>query len=247
MADQEGRKFPVVELFGPTIQGEGAVAGQTSHFVRFGGCGYRCEWCDSMHAVDPDQWQKTARYLTADEIAAELGIFQQAKWVTLTGGDPVIHKLGALVHNLQTDEFNVAVETQGQLWQDWLAMCDQVTVSPKPPSSKQPEPDWKVLGRYVDVCHTNRAPYDRSLCWKVVVFNNKDFDFAEDLHARYPTVPMYLTSGTSQGALNRGDMRVNIIASFSWAAEEFLKRPSLIDVTLFPQLHALIWGSEKGR
>ena len=43
----------VVETFGPTIQGEGPYAGRVCHFVRFGGCDYRCTWCDSMHAVDP--------------------------------------------------------------------------------------------------------------------------------------------------------------------------------------------------
>lgn len=60
MIKGKSKKFPVVELFGPTIQGEGAVAGQFSHFVRFGGCPRRCSWCDSMHAVLPEEVQKNA-------------------------------------------------------------------------------------------------------------------------------------------------------------------------------------------
>jgi 7-carboxy-7-deazaguanine synthase len=32
------RTFPVIEIFGPTIQGEGALAGLPTMFVRFGGC-----------------------------------------------------------------------------------------------------------------------------------------------------------------------------------------------------------------
>lgn len=39
------RTFPVIECFGPTIQGEGALAGLPTLFVRFGGCDFRCSWC----------------------------------------------------------------------------------------------------------------------------------------------------------------------------------------------------------
>src|SRR6056297_3563779 len=42
----------VSEIFGPTIQGEGALIGVPTVFVRLGGCDYRCSWCDSLHAVD---------------------------------------------------------------------------------------------------------------------------------------------------------------------------------------------------
>jgi 7-carboxy-7-deazaguanine synthase len=34
--------FPVIEVFGPTVQGEGPDAGRPAYFVRFGGCDYRC-------------------------------------------------------------------------------------------------------------------------------------------------------------------------------------------------------------
>ena len=47
------RGYPVIEIFGPTIQGEGSEAGLATHFIRVGGCDYRCSWCDTMYAVDP--------------------------------------------------------------------------------------------------------------------------------------------------------------------------------------------------
>ncbi len=37
--------FPIMEIFGPVVQGEGALIGKPTHFVRFGGCDYRCSWC----------------------------------------------------------------------------------------------------------------------------------------------------------------------------------------------------------
>ena len=35
-------KIPVLEIFGPTIQGEGRVIGRKTMFVRTAGCDYRC-------------------------------------------------------------------------------------------------------------------------------------------------------------------------------------------------------------
>ena len=45
MPKQEGNgwklsKVPVIEIFGPTIQGEGMVVGQKTMFVRTAGCDY---------------------------------------------------------------------------------------------------------------------------------------------------------------------------------------------------------------
>ena len=118
-------KFPVVELFGPTIQGEGALAGQVSFFLRTGFCSYKCLWCDSMHAVDPKQVKKNASYMTAREIFEALVLIsslgerskrdKHRPWVTLTGGDPVLWDQTELVSLLYFGGFRVAVETQGSL------------------------------------------------------------------------------------------------------------------------------------
>ena len=40
-------KLPVLEIFGPTFQGEGRAIGQKTMFVRTAGCDYHCDWCDS--------------------------------------------------------------------------------------------------------------------------------------------------------------------------------------------------------
>src|SRR5262245_60899791 len=47
--------WPVIEIFGPTVQGEGVDQGVVSHFVRFGGCDFRCDWCDTPYAVVPKE------------------------------------------------------------------------------------------------------------------------------------------------------------------------------------------------
>lgn len=57
------KRLAVLEIFGPTLQGEGAVIGAPTMFIRFGGCDYRCEQCDSLHAVLPELIKEHATYM----------------------------------------------------------------------------------------------------------------------------------------------------------------------------------------
>lgn len=45
-------KIPFLEVFGPTIQGEGMVIGKKTMFVRTYGCDYGCVWCDTAYTWD---------------------------------------------------------------------------------------------------------------------------------------------------------------------------------------------------
>ena len=60
-------KIPVMEIFGPTIQGEGMVIGQKTMFVRTAGCDYSCAWCDSCFYMG---WsgKDQIKQMTAEEI-----------------------------------------------------------------------------------------------------------------------------------------------------------------------------------
>src|SRR4051794_13697195 len=135
-ARAKARTFPVIEIFGPTIQGEGAEAGLPTHFLRVGGCDYRCSWCDTMYAVEPATVRGTARHLTAAAIVGEIGALAGApEWVTISGGNPALFELEGIVDDLHAAGYRVAVETQGSRWRNWLAKVDRLTISPKPPSS----------------------------------------------------------------------------------------------------------------
>jgi 7-carboxy-7-deazaguanine synthase len=136
MTEVAVKTYPVMEVFGPVVQGEGPLAGQVTHFVRFGLCDYRCSWCDSMFAVEPEEVKAHAERLDVSSIVERLEWLDLAPWVTLSGGNPAVHDLGPLVKELrETLGLDVAVETQGSRWRDWLADVDLLIVSPKPPSS----------------------------------------------------------------------------------------------------------------
>ena len=56
--------------------------------------------------------------------------------VTISGGNPLLHKgIGELIRLCHVEGWKVAVETQATFWQDWLLEVDDITLSPKPPSS----------------------------------------------------------------------------------------------------------------
>jgi len=149
-------RIRVAEIFGPTIQGEGALIGLPTIFVRTGGCDYRCSWCDSLHAVDAayrDSWAPMA----ASEVMAEVERLSggQPMMVTLSGGNPAIQPLGPLIRQGRAKGYRFALETQGSVARGWFADLDMLVLSPKPPSSGM-EVDWALLGRCVEAAE--RAP-----------------------------------------------------------------------------------------
>lgn len=82
--------LPVIEAFGPTIQGEGPYAGRVADFIRFGGCNLSCSWCDTPYSWDEARYDvraethpRSAKSLI-DDIAVRSGI------VVLTGGEPLL-------------------------------------------------------------------------------------------------------------------------------------------------------------
>ena len=61
----------ISEIFGPTVQGEGALIGRPTVFVRTGGCDYRCSWCDTLYAVLPE-YRHDWRPMAPDAILARV-------------------------------------------------------------------------------------------------------------------------------------------------------------------------------
>lgn len=236
--------IPIIEIFGPTLQGEGAMCGKPSFFIRTGGCPLRCSFCDSMHAVDPVQIKRNAVYMDEDTIVErleDLGLLP-GHWVTLTGGDPVMWDMTKLVQLLKNNGVKVAVETQGTLFKSWLTLCDTVTCSPKGPTSgMEHQLKYEVLRSYVN-------ELGRKLVFKIVVFGPDDLDFVEHTGTHFPSVPMYVTSGTvvHPEVRTAEEATPETLQTYRAIAALILSRPSLRNVTLSPQMHVLIWGTKQG-
>ena len=227
------RTFPVIEVFGPVLQGEGRMIGVQTHFVRFGYCDFRCAWCDSLFAVEPEQVQAEAEWLGVDAIVARLdALGRHTPWVTLSGGNPAIHDLGALVERLHASGRRVAIETQGTVYRPWVAACDVVTVSPKPPSSGMTT-DHARLARFTALPQCNL---------KVVVFDDADFAYARDIHQRYPDRPFFVQPGNAVGE----DDTAALLVKLDWLAQRAMRDPAMADAIVLPQLHTLLYGNRRG-
>ncbi len=195
LVTKEGR-LPIMELFGPTIQGEGLMSGTVTHFLRTGGCGLCCSWCDSMFAVDPKQIRAQRIMMTTADILSRVGRLPYAPYITFTGGDPCLHeRLGELIIPFNANGLKVAVETQGELFPEWLSTTDVVTFSPKGPSS----------GNVVDIQYMREWLKNYSpkrpfrVCVKIVVFNPEDFEYALWIYNTLPSYyydAFYITAGS---------------------------------------------------
>ncbi|MBR4398548.1 MAG: radical SAM protein [Fibrobacter sp.] len=102
----------VCEIF-KSIEGEGLRTGLAAVFVRLHGCNLRCSYCDSMYAVEGNDYKQMSVAQVVDAINAyhsESGV----KCVTLTGGEPLLHVgSGELLQILCDKGFEVNVETNG--------------------------------------------------------------------------------------------------------------------------------------
>lgn len=116
----------VKEIFGPTLQGEGAHAGRPCVFLRFAVCNLACSWCDT------DFRPEGAERLSPKEIVARLvgRDVHGARMVVVTGGEPALQWDEPLAGALRDAGFRVHMESNGT--RTLAAPVDWLTISPKP-------------------------------------------------------------------------------------------------------------------
>ncbi|WP_049773661.1 7-carboxy-7-deazaguanine synthase QueE [Salisediminibacterium selenitireducens] len=238
--------IPVLEIFGPTIQGEGMVAGRKTMFVRTAGCDYACSWCDSAFTWDGSakdeivQMNKDAIWQALNEEAE--GLFSH---VTISGGNPALLKnLGSFITLLKEKAIDVALETQGSVWQDWFTTIDDLTISPKPPSSRM-ETDFGVLDDIMT--RLREAGRSSQVSLKVVIFDEEDLAYARRVKTRYPDVPFYLQVGNDDTVTDEDKtLRDHLMDRYEWLINETMGDAAFNDAYVLPQIHALLWGNRRG-
>lgn len=237
------KKVPVMEMFGPTIQGEGIVTGRKTMFVRTAGCDYACAWCDSAFT-----WNGTERgtLLTAQDIwtqfeeMATVDGVRNFNHITITGGNPALYNepIAELIDIAHAHGVEIGLETQGSRWQPWFLKVDDLTISPKPPSSTMTT-DWAVLDEIVE--KLGNHPFSM----KVVVFDEIDFDYAQTINRRYALDELYLSVG-NDNATEAGDISSRLLQKLDWLWQQVLATPAMNNAKPLPQLHALVWANQRG-
>lgn len=234
----------ISEIFGPTIQGEGALIGQPTVFVRTGGCDYRCSWCDTLHAVDT-QFRHNWKPMSAAEIFAQIEALsgRTPLMISLSGGNPAIQPLQSLIKMGQEKGYHFALETQGSIAKDWFADLDVLTLSPKPPSSEA-NTDWDAF----DAC-LKAADGKPETALKFVIMDDADYVYAREAAAKYPDLPVYLQPANHTPPPATDDNAHididGIMDRMLWLIDK-VTQDQWYDVHVLPQLHVLLWGNERG-
>ncbi|WP_298259600.1 7-carboxy-7-deazaguanine synthase QueE [uncultured Litoreibacter sp.] len=230
----------VAEIFGPTIQGEGALIGEPTVFVRTGGCDYRCSWCDSLHAVEP-AYRHTWQSMSTEAVWAEVQRLSKGKplTVSLSGGNPAIQDFTQLIALGQTAGYRFACETQGSISKPWFADLNTLVLSPKPPSSGEVV-NWEAF----EAC-LSAANGARDIVMKIVIFDEVDYAWAQQVAGKYPNLPLFLQPGNLEVDPDVAVDPQGLADKLGWLVDKTME-DSWFAPRILPQLHVLLWGNKRG-
>ncbi|WP_430472800.1 7-carboxy-7-deazaguanine synthase QueE [Thalassospira lucentensis] len=245
-----GDKIRISEIFGPTVQGEGALIGVPTVFVRTGGCDFRCSWCDTLYAVDSAFRADWNPMSTADVLDAVKKLSDGAPiLITLSGGNPAIQPLGKLIELGKKDGFRFAIETQGSIAKDWFADLDFLTISPKPPSSST---DFNAddLAACIRAAQPDGVLSGPEITLKFPVRDEADLSFADHVRKLHPGIPVCLQPVNTTPAEPHPDGMDGVdldglTRRYRWLVDEVTKH-KWFDVRVLPQWHVHVWGNLRG-
>lgn len=152
----KGELLPLMEAF-YSLQGEGFYKGTAAYFIRLGGCDVGCHWCDVKESWEAERHPLVQAQAIADEALAH------SKTIIITGGEPLMWNLNLLTQRLKAGGARTHIETSGA--HPLSGELDWICLSPK----KIKRPVGDVLRRANEL--------------KMVIYNNNDFLFAEEMAA----------------------------------------------------------------
>jgi len=246
----------VMEIFGPTIQGEGRNAGHISYFIRFGGCnlrcpGFGCEYkvngetktgCDSWYSVDPHfkkDWNYIDDYMEIVNELDKLNIskYQQKPEIVITGGEPTINwkdtEFQKLIAYYISRGHKITIETNASINIDFTKEYQKeimFSMSVKLSNSGEPEHKRLNFNNISNILENTKNSY-----FKFVVDRNTDLNEIKDILtnvAYYSDV--YL--------MPMGETRENIYKNAEYVANECIKSGFMYST----RTHIDIWDDKLG-
>ena len=229
------RRLRVVEMFGPTLQGEGPAAGCPAVFVRLADCNHACGPCDTRYSWDWKTYDRATETRYAAPQAVSSWVLARApKLVVVTGGEPLLQQeaLIPIAEELAANGKIVEIETNGTIvpYPELTTHVNRFVVSPKltsmfdAPLSRRIKPDALVA-----FTETGKAVF------KFVLANRADVDAVAGLQEAHGLAPIWvMPQATSQQDVLDG-MRdlAEVAVEHGW--------------NLSPRLHILLWGDQRGR
>ncbi len=224
----------IADLF-YSIQGEGALVGVPSAFVRLTGCNLRCHWCDTPYT----SWKPMGEEMSLERILEEVRAFD-THHVVVTGGEPMLfQEVVALTRAFRAMGLHITIETAGTVFQP--VECDLMSISPKLANSTPHQREggkWAVQHdrlRYQPEVLKQLMAYPYQL--KFVVEEPTDLEeiqkMIKELNADRSKVILMPEGRSSIIIQERG----------RWLAE-IVKREKF---RMSPRLHVDLWGDKRGK
>ena len=220
----------IAELF-YSLQGEGALVGVPSFFIRTSGCNLRCTWCDTPYT----SWSPEGEEMSLTQILDEVK-HHPAKHVVVTGGEPMIApEIVPLTCRLRELGLHITIETAGTVLQP--VACDLMSISPKLANSTpagRHAAQHERLRIQLETLTQLIERYEYQL--KFVVESPKDLEELGRLRAALGAPPervILMPEGTDSALLRERGV---------WLAE-ICKAEGF---RFSPRLHVDLWGNRRG-
>ena len=221
----------IAEIFF-SVQGEGALVGTPSVFVRTSGCNLRCVWCDTPYA----SWRPEGPDQALPAILSDV-LRYGCRYVVVTGGEPMIApEIVPLTQELARARLHITIETAGTVYAP--VVCHLMSISPKLANST-PSGHWaakherrriqpEILKRLMAAC-------DYQL--KFVVASPADLPeiktLLEQIGARDPARVILMPEGTEAAVLRERSL---------WLVETCKQE----GFRYSPRLHIDLYGNRRG-
>ena len=202
-----------------SLQGESTRVGLPTVFVRLTGCPLRCGYCDTAYAFQGGE------NMDLEQILAKVASFG-AKYVTVTGGEPLAQKeCIPLLQKLCDAGYSVSLETSGAMDTSKVDARVSVILDIKTPGSgEEPKNLWSNLDRL--------KPMDEV---KFVLCGREDYDWARQVLAeRGIADKCTVLFSPVYSQLNPTDLA-------DWVLQDRLP------VRMQVQLHKILWGETPGK
>lgn len=230
-------ELPVIEVFGPTIQGEGPQSGRRAIFVRLADCNLTCSWCDTKYSWHPNL-KSPITFFSSDDLYSHVEEIADClpAVVVLTGGEPLLQQrrkpFQRFVTLVQKSKIlTLSVETNGTIVPSRSLSAATIVCSPK--VLPQGDPYKK---RIKDELLAHLASLD-NVTFKFVCRDVREVGVVKEFVAERsirPEAVWIMPEGVEAN-------RVVTLAS------EIVEACLAAGFNLTPRLHIILWNNERRR